>query len=141
MNVRRSLHRIQEIVRQAAVLQAAQVINRHQAQERVLRMVAVEVINQAVHPPVMAAVVRKEVPAAPVTVPVAQVETAAPVDPAMVPVVQAVVPHRPMAAAHWEAVMVLQLFLRFEICWKPICLRWFQFDSWYGLFRIYHVSI
>ena len=111
MNVRRSLHRIQEIVRQAAVLQAAQVINRHQVQERVLRMVAVEVINQAVHPPVMAAVVRKEVPAAPVTVPVAQVETAAPVDPAMVPVVQAVVPHRPMAAAHWEAVMVLQLLL------------------------------
>ena len=95
MNVRRSLHRIQEIVRQAAVLQAAQVINRHQAQERVLRMVAVEVINQAVHPPVMAAVV----------------ETAAPVDPAMVPVVQAVVPHRPMAAAHWEAVTVLQLLL------------------------------
>ncbi len=111
MNVRRSLHRIQEIVRQAAILQAAQVINRHQAQERVLRMVAVEVINQAVHPPVMAAVVRKEVPAAPVTVPVAQVETAAPVDPAMVPVVQAVVPHRPMAAAHWEAVTVLQLLL------------------------------
>ena len=111
VNVRRSLHRIQEIVRQAAVLQAAQVINRHQAQERVLRMVAVEVINQAVHPPVMAAVVRKEVPAAPVTVPVAQVETAAPVDPAMVPVVQAVVPHRPMAAAHWEAVTVLQLLL------------------------------
>ena len=111
VNVRRSLHRIQEIVRQAAVLQAAQVINRHQAQERVFRMVAVEVINQAVHPPVMAAVVRKEVPAAPVTVPVAQVETAAPVDPAMVPVVQAVVPHRPMAAAHWEAVTVLQLLL------------------------------
>ena len=111
VNVRRSLHRIQEIVLQAAVLQAAQVINRHQAQERVLRMVAVEVINQAVHPPVMAAVVRKEVPAAPVTVPVAQVETAAPVDPAMVPVVQAVVPHRPMAAAHWEAVTVLQLLL------------------------------
>ena len=100
-----------EIVRQAAVLQAAQVINRHQLQERVLRMVAVEVINQAVHPPVMAAVVRKEVPAAPVTVPVAQVEIAAPVDPAMVPVVQAVVPHRPMAAAHWEAVTVLQLLL------------------------------
>lgn len=90
---------------------SAQVINRHQAQERVLRMVAVEVINQAVHPPVMAAVVRKEVPAAPVTVPVAQVETAAPVDPAMVPVVQAVVPHRPMAAAHWEAVTVPQLLL------------------------------
>mgnify|MGYP000382134457 CR=1 FL=1 len=111
VNVRRSLHRIQEIVRQAAVLQAAQVINRHQAQERVLRMVAVEVINQAVHPPVMAAVVRKEVPAAPVTVQEAQVETAAPVDPAMVPVVQAVVPHRPMAAAHWEAVTVLQLLL------------------------------
>ena len=121
MNVRRSLHRIHEKVRQAAVLQAAvlqaavlqaaQVINRHQAQERVLRMVAVEVINQAVHPPVMAAVVRKEVPAAPVTVPVAQVETAAPVDPAMVPVVQAVVPHRPMAAAHWEAVTVPQLLL------------------------------
>ena len=58
-------------------------------------MVAVEVINQAVHPPVMASVVRKEVPAAPVTV----------------PVVQAVVPHRPMAAAHWEAVTVLQLLL------------------------------
>ena len=82
MNVRRSLHRIQEKVRQAAVLQAAvlqaaQVINRHQAQERVLRMVAVEVINQAVHPPVMAAVV----------------------------------PHRPMAAAHWEAVTVPQLLL------------------------------
>ena len=111
VNVRRSLHRIQEIVRQAAVLQAAQVINRHQAQERVLRMAAVEVINQAVHPPVMAAVVRKEVPAAPVSVPVAQVETAAPVDPAMVPVVQAVVPHRPMAAAHWEAVTVPQLLL------------------------------
>ena len=72
-------------------------------------MVAVEVINQAVHPPVMAAVVQKEVPAAPVTVPVAQVETAAPVDPAMVPVVQAVVPHRPMVAAHWEAVTVPQL--------------------------------
>ena len=58
-------------------------------------MVAVEVINQAVHPPVMAEVVRKEVLAAPVTV----------------PVVQAVVPHRPMAVAHWEAVTVPQLLL------------------------------
>ena len=115
MNVRRSLRRIPERVRKAAVLQAAQVINRrHQAQERVLRMVAVEVINQAVQPPVMAAVVQKEVPVVPVTVPAAQVERAAPAAPAMVPVVQAVVPHLPhrmVAAAHWEAVTVPQLLL------------------------------